>query len=125
MAESYFKDPLLAKWEQGASPITLSMLKNARVHETCDAPLILTAIRDYTPESPTETAWVVTGDFVRLNGMLIAELSAAREMREVLREVEWQGDVHTYAACPCCHGLHYHEGHAPDCRLARLIGGGE
>lgn len=88
-----------------------------------------------------EIGWVtcnLKGACRLLAGLIGREREAAREMREVLRECEWSGDVHTYAACPCCHCLqpcqlpegdefaefrsHYHEGHAPDCRLARLIG---
>lgn len=54
-----------------------------------------------------------------------AELSAAQEMREVLRELEW-----TQHRCPLCDGWEQTPedrergtgGHSPDCRLARLIG---
>lgn len=52
-----------------------------------------------------------------------AELSAAREMREVLR-VTHQGVFQQWSQCPCCDNERSHN-HAPDCRLARLIGGGE
>lgn len=70
---------------------------------------------------------------------LSALLSAAQEMREVLREVEWGGKSTNgdYPCCPECGGIwdvreKYpdHEpipqwagttGHAPDCRLARLL----
>lgn len=58
---------------------------------------------------------------------LSAELSVAREMREVLREIEWvthQGVFQQWSQCPCCDNERSHN-HTPDCRLARLIGGGE
>ena len=50
-----------------------------------------------------------------------AELSAAQEMREVLRELEWSGIINDYDYCPVCNGGY--QDHRPDCRLARLIGG--
>lgn len=51
-------------------------------------------------------------------------LSAAQEMREVLRELEWRSSWNG-TVCPVCKGTREHDGHRPDCRLARLIGGGE
>lgn len=52
---------------------------------------------------------------------LAALLTEAEEMREVLREVEWSGGESS-GECPLC-GWYRAHGHAPDCRLARLIGG--
>lgn len=62
---------------------------------------------------------------------LSALLSAAQEMREMLKELQWSAtwqhedeDYREADECPECE-CRKHEGHAPDCRLARLIGGGE
>jgi hypothetical protein len=41
---------------------------------------------------------------------------------EVLRDVEWSGDFCDDPACPVCLGRSF-RGHAPDCRLARILGG--
>jgi hypothetical protein len=65
-------------------------------------------------------------------------LTEAVKMKKLLKAIEWSGDVHTYAACPACHGLQpdqlpegpefahmraqHHEGHKPRCRLAKLAG---
>lgn len=58
--------------------------------------------------------------------LLSAALTEAREMREVLAAVEWVPDADGIAdpSCPLC----FHsqrQGHSPDCRLARLVGGGK
>jgi hypothetical protein len=59
---------------------------------------------------------------------LSAELARGREAVEVLREVEWsatwQHEDSNYQgtdACPDC-GHRKLESHAPDCRLAEVIG---
>ena len=68
------------------------------------------------------SGWYYVGSPIATR-LVSAELSAAREMREVLRELEWAGAEARYV-CPCCERSK-DEGNAPDCRLARLIGGGE
>ena len=73
-----------------------------------------------------EIGWVfcnLKGACRLLASLIGREREAAREMREVLRECEWAGAEARYV-CPCCERSK-DEGHAPDCRLARLIGGGE
>lgn len=78
--------------------------------------------------------WIRAEDYAEL-------LLAAREMREVLRElgsgvIVSPASVRLLDCCPLCQGPrvthHREEGkvrskidHRPDCRLARLIGGGK
>lgn len=64
----------------------------------------------------------------RQTASIPALLAALRECREVLRIAEWNGNnggtrAALYAACPWCHQGEL-AGHAPDCALARCLGGG-
>lgn len=73
-----------------------------------------------------EIGWVfcnLKGACRLLASLIGREREAAREMREVLRGLEWSGIINDYDYCPICNGNA--PNHAPDCRLARLIGGGE
>lgn len=57
-------------------------------------------------------------------------LTEAREAKEVLAKVEWSGPAspeswaRCVGICPCCR-KYQHQGHATDCRLARLLKEGE
>jgi hypothetical protein len=88
-------------------------------------------------------ALVTIGFGVRLNKKQAGEVAASitelearlSEAREVLREVEWEGQNMGRASCPSCGGLQTYKppfkhefilkdetpGHAPACRLARLL----
>jgi hypothetical protein len=68
-------------------------------------------------ESPACWAW---GLSERVAMTLSAELARGREAVEVLRSVEWEsGEL---ATCPVCDRWEK-DGHSPDCRLAKVIGG--
>jgi hypothetical protein len=57
--------------------------------------------------------------------LLDAELARGREAVEVLRECEWEGlkvSEDVFDTCPLCEGRRTIAGHAPDCRLAKVIG---
>lgn len=57
------------------------------------------------------------GDTLRRLGRELAEAKA------VLRVVEWFGETPVSSAfCPCC-GHMKRDGHAPDCRLAKVLAG--
>lgn len=68
-------------------------------------------------ESPACWAW---GLSERVAMTLSAELARGREAVEMLRECEWSGDALHYS-CPICENAKF-SGHAPDCRLAKVIG---
>lgn len=44
------------------------------------------------------------------------------ELRENLRGIEWVDDTDTHKYCPACDRIKV-AGHAPDCWLAKMIGG--
>jgi hypothetical protein len=59
------------------------------------------------------------GDADSLRSLIDAELARGREAVEVLRSVEWNGDVNDDGFCPMCTGGY--KTHAHDCRLASLL----
>ena len=127
-------NPLLG-WVAGASPQTLERLQSYRVPVDADPLAILRTLEKDGGRWPE-----VDADAASLRSLIRAELSAAQEMRAVLREHQWSGEHHHedsdggygYPVCPeCGNGVPGPKwdapaglgmGHSPDCRLARLIG---
>lgn len=80
MAESYFKDPLLAKWAAGASADALAVLRKAgRLHGDLDA---IDALSALTAMNLITNSNALAADTGRLAIAVRTELSGARRARE-------------------------------------------
>lgn len=89
MAESYFKDPLLAKWEQTISDSTRNVLGRAKWREEPDAARALAALGSMAVQAWMKADAVshefgedVDRDTDTLAALVRAELSGARRARE-------------------------------------------
>ena len=64
--------------------------------------------------------------FVAEARTLLPQLArAVLERGEVLRAVEWCANDRGWPCCPVCGGRYQVDGHAPDCALAKALGGGD
>ena len=89
MAEPYFKDPLLAKWEQTISDSTRNVLGRAKWREEPDAARALAALGSMAVQAWMKADAVshefgedVDRDTDTLAALVRAELSGARRARE-------------------------------------------
>ena len=87
-----------------------------------------------TDEEVRELSTLKTDPYERADQFVSYESAAslARDLlacREMLRAVEWRGDVDNGGICPCCEGweprpdLNMKGGHKKGCALAALLGG--
>lgn len=78
MAESYFKDPLLAKWASECWPSTLSYIEGESAYSE---PLLILELLD------GNTAHSIYDDRVKLRSLVSRELSGARRARDKAEEI--------------------------------------
>jgi hypothetical protein len=122
MTDPTWKDPLLAKWWEGCSEQTRDDLGGEDIPGLTDhSPS--SVLRKMSNMADYDIDPVFHRETNRLSEFIDAELSRGREAVRVLRGLEWSslGNLDTLQ-CPECR-LSRHDGHAPDCRLAKVIGG--
>lgn len=108
-SDGYFTDPLLQRWYLNCLHDTHRANVRRHLSPQTDVGSVLCWSHSNMP----------VGQHMDLRATVRAELSAAREMREVLRRTKSRAGM-----CPECFADD-DEDCESDCRLARLIGGGE
>lgn len=131
MVESHFKDPLLQEWEQTvcgetrqrrtwATSVRKDWPAKSWRRSMASEPKVGDVRQDGSLRQQVwlGSGWYYVGSPIATK-LVSAELSAVREMREVLRRTKSRAGM-----CPECFADD-DEDCESDCRLARLIGGGE
>lgn len=117
MTEPTWKDPLLREWEKdGLEPWTDAVLQQHKAPRNAIPTDVLVVLVLAQAVETNHGA-----DYYRLRSLIDAELARGREAVDVLR-----GSVTFGRPCPWCECYVMLDmrdnGHAPDCRLAKVIG---